>query len=307
MKTKAVLIALITVLALTAFLVQSCSKDEEKANTPPTCIITSPTNGQVIQKGDSVTISVVANDSDGTISEVRFAIDGVGKGLTSSYPYKFTWATNSESPGNHSLKATSIDSEGGSKTNEISITVVDDVGTFTDPRDEQSYDTVKIGSQTWMAENLNYDTPNSYWLYNSSANGDVFGRLYGWDVALTACPTGWHLPSDDEWKTLEMALGMSQSEVDTLGFRGTDQGTQMKSVTHWLFDGNGTTSSGFNGLPGGKATNQWEFSSGSGWWWSKSWITGTGTLYRTLDIHGKVGRYGEMLPHRYYSVRCVKD
>jgi hypothetical protein len=87
-------------------------------------------------------------------------------------------------------------------------------GTFTDPRDGQTYATIKINSQTWFAENLNYVTSNSWSYNNDTANGNIYGRLYIWEAALTACPSGWSLPSDDQWKQMEMALGMSQKKAN---------------------------------------------------------------------------------------------
>ena len=81
-----------------------------------------------------------------------------------------------------------------------------------------------------------------------------YGRLYNWyavDDARGLCPSGWHVPTDGEWMTMEMALGMSESEANSTGWRGTDQGTQMKTTYGWYGGGNGTNSSGFSGLPGG--------------------------------------------------------
>lgn len=185
-----------------------------------------------------------------------------------------------------------------------------DTETFTDPRDGQTYNILTIGSQTWFAENLNYETPNSSWYDNSSANGDIYGRLYTWDAALTACPSGWHLPTDDEWKTLEMALGMSQSEADAPGWRGTDQGIQMKSTSGWIYNGNGTNSSGFNALPGGASYSDGSFVpglGGSGSWWSATGYSGARAWTRGLYYDDdKVSRYSSDKPVGR-SVRCLKD
>lgn len=80
-------------------------------------------------------------------------------------------------------------------------------GTLHDERDGQDYKTVKIGTQTWMAENLNYVTGTSWCYGDAESNCAVYGRLYNWETARTACPTGWHIPSDDEWLTLVDNMG----------------------------------------------------------------------------------------------------
>ena len=180
-------------------------------------------------------------------------------------------------------------------------------GSLYDERDGKTYKTIKIGSQTWMAENLNYKTTNSWTYDNDPVNGDTYGRLYTWYAALTACPKGWHLPSDDEWKTMEKALGMSQSEADKFGYRGTDEGKKIKSTSGWFDNGNGTNSSGFNALPGGYRGGTGSFYSlgGSGYWWSSgegSGATGRGLAYDD----GQVLRYSNT-EARGFSVRCLKD
>ena len=88
-------------------------------------------------------------------------------------------------------------------------------------------------------------------------NVATYGRLYNWYAVADSrniAPTGWHVPSDAEWKQLEMYLGMSQSEADGLAVRGTTEGGKMKEAgtTHWLNPNTGATNeSGFSGLPGG--------------------------------------------------------
>ena len=78
---------------------------------------------------------------------------------------------------------------------------------LTDSRDGQAYMTMKIGNQVWMAENLNYEMADSYCYDDRTSNCSKYGRLYTWDAAMKACPLGWHLPTQNEWKTLFAMAG----------------------------------------------------------------------------------------------------
>ena len=111
---------------------------------------------------------------------------------------------------------------------------------ITDSRDGHKYKTVKIGSQTWMAENLNYKTDSSFCYKDSASCCDKYGRLYTWAAATSACPEGWHLPSEDEWKTLFRVVD-----------KRTSIGTSLKSASGWNGD-EGLDSFGFCALPAGK-------------------------------------------------------
>ncbi len=572
MKTKTILSTLIAILVVIAFVFQSCEKVEEE-NQPPTCKITSPTNGQIITKGATVIISVEANDSDGSITEVLFAISGVEKGSASSYPYNYNWSTNNESIGFYAIKTTSVDNNGSITSDEIIVTIVEnggnvpvvdflanitngnaplsvsftdqsannpttwqwnfgdggtstqqspshtfnnagtysvtltstneygsdtetksgyitvnesgsapaadfnanitsgtvplsvnftdqstnnptswqwnlgDGGTSTqsspshtystdgsytviltvsnsngtdteskinyivvsgsgsntpptalftvspssgststnfafdasgstdneDPTSNlqvrwdfdgngswdtgwdynktvnhqygsentytaklevkdtegltdqytksitvsnggggngcegqtnltyggQTYELVEIGNQCWMAENLNYETTNSWWYDNSSANGDIYGRLYNWEGALTACPSGWSLPSDNEWTILSDFLGGENIA-----------GEKMKATSGWYNNGNGTNSSGFNAFPGGNRSDYdglFSLLGSHGYWWTSAEYSGAGAWFRSLHylryqldrgIGGKADGF---------SVRCLKD
>ena len=152
--------------------------------------------------------------------------------------------------------------------------------------DGYNYDLVVIGNQCWFAENLRTEhyangdaissnLPDSQWdswaggaqaVYGEgssncfgSACDEVenlltYGRLYNWYAVNDSrglCPDGWHIPTDAEWITLEIELGMSSSEANTTGFRGTDQGAQLMSSPLDSPSANGTNTSGFSALPGG--------------------------------------------------------
>ncbi len=155
--------------------------------------------------------------------------------------------------------------------------------------DGNSYKTIKIGNQWWMAENLktthmangteiqlvesNSEWENlsysnkAYCFYdNSLVNASIYGALYTWAAATNGegssetnpsgiqgiCPCDWHLPSDTEWMELEMFLGMSYDDAYNLGWRGTDEGDKLKSTSGWYDNGNGNNSSGFSALPAGQ-------------------------------------------------------
>ena len=149
---------------------------------------------------------------------------------------------------------------------------------------------------------------NEAWALNE------YGRLYNWyavDDARGLCPSGWHVPTDGEWMTMEMALGMSEAEANSMGYRGS-AGTQMKTDYGWRetadIDGNGTNSSGFAGLPsGGRYGNGWFGGAGStGAWWTSS-PTGYGAYFRVLShTNGAIGRQ-EQTPRTGWSIRCIKD
>ena len=115
-----------------------------------------------------------------------------------------------------------------------------DYDSMTDDRDGQVYRTVEIGEQTWMAENLNYETDDSYCYNDNSSNCTKYGRFYLWDAAASACPNGWHLPTNSEWETLFEAVG-GRSVA----------GKALKTQTGWDSDGNGTNDYGFSAISAG--------------------------------------------------------
>ena len=217
--------------------------------------------------------------------------------------------------------------------------------------DNHTYGVVQIGNRCWFAENLrttvyaNGDLipaglTDSEWttttagataVYGegSSSCGNFspdidacdemqslaeYGQLYNWyavDDARGLCPAGWHIPTDGEWMVLEMELGMSESEANSTGWRGTDEGTQLKSTSGWLDNGNGTDDFGFSALPGGirldfNGGGSFSNAGSNGSWWSSTPYGGyagarflywyESGIYRSTSIRT-----------RGYSVRCLRD
>ena len=195
--------------------------------------------------------------------------------------------------------------------------------TFTDPRDGIVYQTVTIGNQIWMAENLKYlpsvvdkgaesVTIPYYYVYDydgknvavakATAYYNTYGVLYNWVAAKTACPTGWHLPDDAEWTELTDYLGGALVAGGKLKETGT---------THWDDPNIATNESGFTALPGGWRyyyEGAWSGIGHAGYWWS---ATENGNYAKKIGMqHGTIGLVGgNVTRHKAFgqSVRCVRD
>lgn len=213
----------------------------------------------------------------------------------------------------------------------IRLYVKDTTGLLVDHRDNHEYKWVKIGTQMWMAENLAYlplvsssidgsDSLPYYYVYRYEGssvpeakamdNYETYGVLYNWEAAKISCPIGWHLPSDEEWKMLELHLGMTQQDADEIGWRASgDVGMKLKSPFGWFSDGNGDNSSGFNALPGGVRNPYISFYNieEDAFFWSSTVYRSPDALYRFLFFsYNSIRRF----PSKYsagMSVRCIKD
>ena len=171
-------------------------------------------------------------------------------------------------------------------------------GTFTDTRDGQTYKTVKIGEQTWMAQNLNYKTESGSWCYENKADDcKKYGRLYDWNTATTVCPKGWKLPSREDWDILVATAGGQK-----IG------GEKLKSKSGWNENGNGTDKYGFSALPvGGRAFSFNSVGRSGNWWTATEGSASRHAYYRGMyyDNDGVDDYY--MYKSYGYSVRCVAD
>lgn len=171
---------------------------------------------------------------------------------------------------------------------------------FIDIRDSTKYQIVKIGEQIWFAENLIYETENSMCYRNKLEYCKKYGKLYNFKEAVEACPDGWHLPNDEEWKKLEMHLGMFE-KVDEAGWRGNSPGQGQ------LLKKGG--SSGFNAEMGGSRRDKtfWNVNNETYFWTSsKSLRYNNYAWIRYLNERASIKRELE-INSSLLSVRCIKD
>ncbi len=209
-----------------------------------------------------------------------------------------------------------------------------DYGSMTDSRDGQIYKTVKIGDQTWMAENLNYadsvKTPSlkgKSWCYDDNPEScAVAGRLYTWAAAIDSvklatdkenprdcgygkictlsdtvygiCPDGWHLPTNAEWNTLFTEVG-----------GGSTAGKILKSQTGWYNNGNGTDGVGFSALPAGRRNSNGNFynDGNNANFWSATERNSSSAYYLYLSYGNKSAYLAYVTKGDGFSVRCLKD
>jgi uncharacterized protein (TIGR02145 family) len=312
------------------FIIGSCKKNEtkpEKVELERISIKTIPgkTLYYITEILNLSGLEITMEYSDNSSKDVAFA-DFASNGITCS-------PTNGEEL-TVSASSVTITHVSSSKYTNQDITVSNTIKDV----ENNTYPILKIGTQLWMAENLkttkynNGDligttnppieditdetAPEYQWAYDGDENNVVtFGRLYTWNVAKDSrgiCPVGWHVSSDDDWKKLEMALGMSQIDADNTGWRGLNEASKLAGNAALWADGSlkqdaafGT--SGFNALPGGGRRGLTNFYlKGYCAYWLTSTVNGGGFYGRSINCDDNrvyktvYGIYG-------FSVRCVKD
>ena len=228
--------------------------------------------------------------------------------------------------------AYAINEVGVAYGNELSFSTLDSVffnnfmtyNTVSD-YEENIYRTIKIGTQTWMAENLRATkfnngapiplvttnsewaallTPGYCWLNNDKEYyGSMYGALYNWYVTSNTsniCPIGWHVPFNSEWITL----------IDYLG-GSTFAGARLKEsgIFHWSDPNYATNSSGFTALPGGyrEDTGTFDYTNAFSYWWTSTSADDDFSGYTYIPHNSETIYIGQSPRKSGYSIRCIKD
>lgn len=195
-------------------------------------------------------------------------------------------------------------------------------GSFVDSRDNKVYQTINIGTQTWMAENLAYlpsvssatyfsQTNPIYYVhgYNGSivadakatTNYSAYGVLYNWPAAMIACPQGWHLPTDSEWASLSIYLGGNSVSGGKL---------KETEYLYWNSPNTGATNStGFNGRGGGYRELDGSFyplGIYANYWSSTEYVVNASYGWTLYNYNGTIGRIHHGKDYGF-TVRCVMN
>lgn len=340
MKMKSFSGYVIVVLLIQLIALSSC---KEKENESPVAEITSPVDGTMVMPGDRITVTASAEDPDGSIVEVKLYLDYTYVAVFTEPPYEYLWEIGDSLYGDVEVRVTAVDNESAANSDEIVVTVDADGGFNPDLSygemsdiDGNSYKTILLGDQNWMAENLKVthyadgsaipfvgddglwselgESGKAYcWYDNMSEYGDTTGALYSWSASLDVCPEGWHLPSDEEWKELEFHLGMSEEYVNKHEWRGTYEGGMLKErgFSNWNNPNiAATNASGFTALPGGYRSNTGGFY-GFGMYaayWTSTEKEETNTIWYRALSHENTDVYRYWVEgNRGASVRCVED
>ena len=188
---------------------------------------------------------------------------------------------------------------------------------FTDSRDGQSYDVVKIGDLTWMAENLNFETAGSFCPEGDSRNCPRLGRLYSWAEARSVCPEGWRLPTKENFESLVAVTSEEVVPSPSL----SRAGAALKSSDGWFKKGNGSDALGFKALPAGYrgavlktddgtvTGGKFDGIGGYAYFWSADEDAEnpeSNAFYLFLSFSSDAASLNAFAKEDYRSVRCVK-
>ena len=188
-------------------------------------------------------------------------------------------------------------------------------GYFTDSRDGRKYRAVTISGKRWMAENLNYAAAGSLCYDNDTSNCKKYGRLYNWETAGKACPSGWRLPMRLEWDHLGQEVGGKWFPHKMEGtIRWESAGKILKAKSGWNDygdeSGNGTDDYGFSALPGGDRyflNGEFSNAGNSGRWWTDAESDSHNAYYRNMEFNNADMDEYTTLKSFEFSVRCIQD
>ncbi|MHC1774890.1 MAG: FISUMP domain-containing protein [Lentimicrobium sp.] len=263
--------------------------------------------GEVVSQGSSAVISrgVCWNTAPQPVISDTCSTDGSGAG-------SFTSTINGLTKNSiYYVRAYATNDGGTAYGNEFSFTASGSIipvpgpcpgiPVVTDPRDGQEYPTVQIGNQCWMKKNMNYPVGDSWCYDGESSNCGTYGRLYTWESALSACPTGWQLPGNNDFGIL-------------ISYLGGEAGGMLKEegFAHWLAPNTGATNlSGFTALPGGFRMNNGSFNSikARASFWSSTEAQPSSPLAFYLYLtNSDATLYNYSNDKTYgFSVRCLKN
>ncbi len=178
-------------------------------------------------------------------------------------------------------------------------------GSFTDPRDHQAYEWIKMGDQTWMAENLKWNAGAG----SKDSRRSQYGRYYNWETALEACPAGWHLPSDREWAGLESNYGMPVWNRSAGFDESGEIGYKFKSRSGWYARCNGTNEYEFNVVPAGYWNYDGRYARNSlmSYFWTSTAVDERHAINRGFHYASKGISRDPEDKRVFFSVRCIKD
>ena len=305
--------------AIAAFLLVACGGDGDKASDPDP---SAEADFVVDTFGD---LSVCTGNREGATAYVKdeekdyICTDGDWAIDTNADTRKKSSSSKDKANSSNSKdKVKSGSSSGNQKAAWDYLNPNIDYGEMVDDRDGQIYKTVKIGDQVWMAENLNYETENSYCYENYAHKCNNYGRLYTWAAAVGkseeecgygnvcrlfgmvrgVCPEGWRLPDTTEWNILFTAVGGKSIA-----------GKKLKSQTGWFQNGNGTDAYGFSAFPAsGRIDNGHFDTEGFGaFFWSATEFDSSNAYSMNLSYIDEGAYLYEFKEDFAFSVRCLKD
>jgi len=270
------------------FLLLGCSKDDSQT----VVNLTNPEDGAVFLENSCTLEWEISNSDPNIVYDVYLGTNKKASGIKEN-KYVFDDIAAKQTYYWHVIARKENGKEIKSEYREFKQEI--EKGSFTDNRDNETYNWIRLGDQTWMAENLAYDSEIGSCAYdNDESNVAKYGRLYNWEMAQEVCPDGWHLPSQEEWDTfLSYPVGDAWAEYYLLpeskvGAYATGFDIQPGGMYHWV-----------GKFYGGRT---------DGWFWSSTLHDGKTPVY-IKDCTSTNGMSSQNFStgRGAHSVRCVKN